>query len=70
MTSEGKCVKEEFSSNMAFPVEEEFSIKAAFVEERGTLDKKKVVEGGFSGKGGFFGKARFSYRGVPNKKNL
>lgn len=52
-----ECVKEEFSSDIGFWVEERFSVEVAFVEEIGTSDEE-VVE------------RRFLGREVPSKKVL
>ena len=49
---------------MTFSVKEGFLVEAAFVEEKGTLDKEKVV------KEGFFGKAKFFYKGVLDKEDF
>lgn len=53
----GGCIKEEFSSDIRFWIEEGFSVEAVFIREMRTSDEE-IVERGFSNKG------------IPGKKAL
>lgn len=49
MINQGRCVKEEFSSNIGFSIEKGFLLETVFVGKKKTSDEEEVVEGEFPG---------------------